>query len=80
MSYKTTNDLMQHLRDNGIAISGETQKQQLVTTGYYHGYKGYRFFKSAGARLPFSSYQELYATIQYDSALKALFYGKNDVH
>ena len=72
MSYKTTNDLMQHLRDNGIAISGETQKQQLVTTGYYHGYKGYRFFKSAGARLPFSSYQELYATIQYDSALKAL--------
>ena len=34
MSYKTTNDLMQHLRDNGIAISGETQKQQLVTTGY----------------------------------------------
>ena len=24
MSYKTTNDLMQHLRDNGIAISGET--------------------------------------------------------
>lgn len=76
MSYKTTNDLMQHLRDNGIAISGETQKQQLVTTGYYHGYKGYRFFKSAGARLPFSSYQELYATIQYDSALKALFYGK----
>lgn len=64
MSYKTTNDLMQHLRDNGIAISGETQKQQLVTTGYYHGYKGYRFFKSAGARLPFSSYQELYATIQ----------------
>lgn len=53
MSYKTTNDLMQHLRDNGIAISGETQKQQLVTTGYYHGYKGYRFFKSAGARLPF---------------------------
>lgn len=32
MSYKTTNDLMQHLRDNGIAISGETQKQQLVTT------------------------------------------------
>lgn len=79
MSYKTTNDLMQHLRDNGIAISGETQKQQLVTTGYYHGYKGYRFFKSAGARLPFSSYQELYATIQYDSALKALF-TENDVH
>ena len=76
MSYKTTDGLMRHLRTNGIAISGSAQKQQLINTGYYHGYKGYRFFKSAGTRLPFSSYQELYATIQYDSALKALFYGK----
>lgn len=76
MSYKTTDGLMRHLRNNGIAISGSTQKQQLINTGYYHGYKGYRFFKSSSNRLPFSSYQELYATIQYDSALKALFYGK----
>lgn len=76
MSYKTTDGLMQHLCDNGIAISGDVQKQQLINTGYYHGYKGYRFFKFAENRLPFSSYQELYATIQYDSALKSLFYGK----
>lgn len=76
MSYKTTDGLMRHLRDNGIAISGSAQKRQLINTGYYHGYKGYRFFKSAGNRLPFTSYQELYATIEYDSALKSLFYGK----
>ena len=44
MSYKTTDGLMRHLRTNGIAISGSTQKQQLINTGYYHGYKGYRFF------------------------------------
>ena len=68
--------LMRHLRDNGIAISGSAQKRQLINTGYYHGYKGYRFFKSAGNRLPFTSYQELYATIEYDAALKSLFYGK----
>lgn len=76
MSYKTTDGLMRHLRESGIAISGSIQKRQLINTGYYHGYKGYRFFKNASSKLPFSSYDEVYATIQYDSALKALFYPK----
>ncbi|WP_242945332.1 Abi family protein [Hespellia stercorisuis] len=47
-----------------------------MNTGYFHGYKGYRFFKNAQIGLPFTSYDEVYATIQYDSALKSLFYGK----
>lgn len=76
MNYKTTDGLMRHLRDNGIAISGSARKRQLLNTGYFHGYKGYRFFKDARNRLPFASYDEVYATIQYDSALKTLFYGK----
>jgi len=48
----------------------------LINTGYFHGYKGYRFFKISSTHLPFSSYAEVYATIQYDSALKNLMYGK----
>jgi len=76
MSYKTTDGLMRHLRDNGIAISGTAQKRQLINTGYFHGYKWYRFFKNAGTKLPFVTYNEIYATIQYDSALKTLLYGK----
>lgn len=76
MSYKSTDGLMRHLRDTGISIKGSTQKRQLVNTGYYHGYKGYRFFKSAQNKLPFVSYDEVYATIQYDSSLKSLMYGK----
>lgn len=76
MSYKTTDGLMRHLRDNGIAISGSAQKRLLINTGYFHGYKGYRFFQTAGTRLPFTTYEEIYATIQYDSALKSLLYGK----
>ena len=28
--YKSTNALMEHLRHNGIAISGDSQKQQLI--------------------------------------------------
>lgn len=67
---------MRHLRDCGIAISGSKQKRQLINTGYYHGYKGYRFFKNSISKLPFSSYSEVYATIQYNSELKSLFYPK----
>ena len=74
--YKSTDALMRHLRDNGIAISGSSQKQQLINSGYFHGYKGYRFFVSPSTRIPFSSYDEINATIQYDSKLKALMYSK----
>lgn len=76
MGYKTTDALMRHLRENGIAINGGKQKRQLINTGYFHGYKGYRFFKNKQNRLPFTSYDEIYATIQYDSELKTLLYGK----
>ena len=76
MGYKSTNGLMRHLRDNGIAIEGGTQKRQLTNAGYYHGYKGYRFFQTSTNRLPFTTWDEVYATIRYDSGLKALFYDK----
>lgn len=45
MAYKTIDALMRHLRNSGIAIKGGKQKRQLINTGYFHGYKGYRFFK-----------------------------------
>lgn len=67
---------MRHLRKNGISISGSKQKKQLINTGYFHGYKGYRFFQTANRPIPFSEYNEVYATIKYDSDIKSLFYGK----
>ncbi|MCC3360372.1 Abi family protein [Holdemanella porci] len=76
MGYKTTDGLMRHLRENGVQINGSKQKRQLINTGYYHGYKGYRFFRESNKKLPFVSYDEIYATIQYDSKLKALLYEK----
>jgi hypothetical protein len=76
MGFKTIDGLMRHLRDHGISIAGSSQKRQLMNTGYFHGYKGYRFFGDSGHKLPFTSYSEVYATIQYDSKLKALFYDK----
>lgn len=76
MSYKKTNALMRHLRENGISINGEKQKRQLINTGYFHGYKGYRFFGDSQRKLSFKNYEEVIATIKYDSDLKSLFYGK----
>lgn len=75
-SFKSTDGLMRHLRDNGIDISGSRQKRLLINSGYFHGYKGYRFYKNASQRLPFSSFDEIYYTIDYDTKLKSLFYGK----
>lgn len=76
MSYKNIGSLMEHLIENGIQIEGPTQKRQLINVGYYHGYKGYRFFDTSNNRLPFKTFEELYATIQYDSKLKALLFEK----
>ena len=76
MEYKTIDGLIQHLRANGITISDEKQKRQLMNTGYFHGYKGYRFFEKSSNKLSFISYDEIHATIQYDLSLKSLFYGK----
>ena len=76
MSYKNINGLMRHLRESGIDIAGSRHKRLLQNTGYFHGYKGYRFFGFSANRLPFHSYDEVIATIHYDSCLKELFYGK----
>lgn len=67
--YKSTDTLMQHLKDNNISISERLQRQQLINTGYL-------FSVSSSNQLPFISYAEVNATIQYDTKLKSLLYGK----
>ena len=76
MSYKTVNGLMKHLRSKGIKIKGSKQKKQLINNGYFHGYKGYRYFKYPNNRLPFTSYKDINSTIDFDLKLKALLYPK----
>ncbi len=76
MPFCTIDELMQHLRDNKIDISNETQKRRLINIGYFHGYKGYRFFKKSNNKIPFTNFDDIYATVIYDSKLKALFYEK----
>ena len=74
-SPQTINGLMRHLRnDCNISISGSYQKQQLVSYGYYHGYKGYRFVKNTLNQIPYSDFSEVVAVIEYDNNLKATLY------
>ena len=71
-NYKSTDALMRHLRNNGIAISGSSQKQQLINTGYFHGYKGYRFIKTPNNKISFTDFDELMAIANFDIRLKTL--------
>lgn len=72
---KTINVLMRHLRDDcGINISGSTKKLMLVNYGYYHGYKGYRFFNRRANTIPYTDFDQLVNVIEYDQSLKSALY------
>ena len=72
---QTINGLMEHLRNNcNIKISGSLQKSQLISYGYYHGYKGYRFIKKSSNRIPYTDFSEVIAVIEYDNNLKTALY------
>ena len=71
---KTLDELMQHLCDNGIACSGESQRRELKNLGYYHGYKGYRFAGVAKNRLHLESFEQISSLSAFDMALKSLIY------
>lgn len=72
---KTINGLMIHLKsDCKINISGSAEKLQLTQYGYYHGYKGYRFFKRPQNAIPFTDFSQIVAVVNYDNSLKKLVY------
>lgn len=74
---KTINGLMRHLREkHGIAIEGSKNKNDLLNMGYYHGYKGYRFFKLSKNKIPYTNFNEVVGIYKFDSNLKAALYPK----
>lgn len=73
-SPKPIEELMAHLKKtHGIEISNE-HTRQMLNYGYYHAYKGYRFFKKPKSMIPFTSFEQIIAVIDYDNGLKAAFY------
>ena len=74
-SPRTVTELMCHLKnDCNIQIEGTEHEKQLISLGYYHGYKGYRFARTASNRLPYRSFDEIVAVIEYDSNIKAALF------
>lgn len=75
MKIKTVNALMKYLRDKkGIQIRGSAQKQKLRSIGYYHGYKGYRFFSSPSNHLAYTDFNQLLSVYSFDMQAKAILY------
>ena len=70
----TPNALMKHLRANGVAINGSSQKRKLRNMGYYHGYKGYRFVGRAANRLPITDFNQIITVYNFDTQVKTLMY------
>lgn len=72
---KGINSLMAYLRDkHKITINGSSQKNKLRNIGYFHGYKGYRFFNNPSNRIAYSDFREIVEINDFDMKLKALFY------
>ena len=68
------NQLMKHMRQSGIQISGPSQKRQLLLSGYFHGYKGYRYCKDPKCKIPFHSFSQIQGVIEFDEGIKACLY------
>lgn len=74
MKTKSTDALMQYLRDHhGINID-DSQKNQFRNIGYYHGYKGYRFIRTPKNKITFTNFNEIVAINKFDMELKSLIY------
>ena len=66
---------MRHMRDKKhIRIGGSYDKNKLMRIGYYHGVKGYRFFTESTNQINYSSFDEMWAVISFDEALKSILY------
>ncbi len=75
MHVKTINALMKYLRNTKhMAISGSLQKNKLRRIGYYHGYKGYRFFNRPGQAIVYSDFEQLMSVYNFDMQVKSVLY------
>jgi len=71
----TINQQMRYLRNKNISVKS-SQSRDLRNIGYYHGYKGYRFIRTPGQNISFSSLDEILVLNRFDMQLKSLFYPK----
>lgn len=75
MSYLSLTQISEVFASRGISF-GQDDIELLRKDGYFHGYKQHRFYKEVDNVLPFSSYSEVHATIEYDAHLREIFFGR----
>lgn len=63
---KSINALMKHLRKNAVHITGSKGKNDLRNIGYYHGYKGYRFYNEAANKIPYTDFVQVKVIYDFD--------------
>lgn len=71
---KSIDSLMKSMRSKNIAINGSIQKRKLRCIGYFHGYKGYRYFGSPTNWINYSDFNQIQAVYNFDMQLKAALY------
>ena len=72
---KSINSLMAYMRDvKNVDIKGSTDKKKLRYMGYFHGYKGYRYYNRPTNLYSFRSFDEIQAIYDFDMSIKIMFY------
>ena len=75
MKSKDIDSLMEYIcNEKRIKIHGDIQKKELRFMGYFHGYKGYRYYRSSNSLFSFKDFDELQLIYKFDMKLKTLLY------
>ena len=70
------NSLITHIKNSGISIDTKKDLLNLMNSGYYHLYKGYKYISSPTYKVKFNSFDEVLALYRFDNELKSLFYSE----
>ena len=72
---KSINSLMAYMRDvKNVDIKGSTDKKKLRYMGYFHGYKGYRYYNRPTNLSSFRSFDKIQAIYDFDMSIRTMFY------
>lgn len=71
---KSTKRLMEHIKTKHNVEITNSDKKDLISMWYYHGYKRYRYIKNTDNIQNFDNFSQIKAIYEFDSGLKNLIY------
>lgn len=75
-NFKTIDELMENLEAEHGIKSDEADKEWFKNNGYYHSFKGYRFYNKKSNKIKITNTKELIEIVNFDNSLKKLLYDK----